>query len=111
MGDKVTAIAVLVVSALLFLVSIRSFLEKGFLLHNAYLYATPKQRETMNKKPYYRQTAVLFFLMGMVFLCIGLAILFRAGWITCVAEAVILIIVIYAIVSTVAIEKRKTKER
>lgn len=61
----------------------------------------------MNKKPYYRQTAVIFFLMGIIFLLIGFAILLDAGWITYIAEAVILIILIYAIASSIAIEKRK----
>ena len=107
MGDIIVSSILMLVSLLLFIVSIRSFKEKGFLLNNAYLYATKKERETMNKKPYYRQTAVLFFLMGITFLLIGFAILYNAGWITYIAEAVVLIIVIYAIASSIAIEKGK----
>lgn len=107
MGDIIVSSILMLVSLLLFIVSIRSFLEKGFLFNNAYLYATKKERETMNKKPYYRQTAVLFFLMGITFLLIGFAILYNAGWITYIAEAVVLIIVIYAIASSIAIEKGK----
>ena len=107
MGDIIVSSILMLVSLLLFIVSIRSFQEKGFLLNNAYLYATKKERETMNKKPYYRQTAVLFFLMGITFLLIGFAILYNAGWITYIAEAVVLIIVIYAIASSIAIEKGK----
>lgn len=107
MGDIIVSSILMLVSLLLFIMSIRSFLEKGFLFNNAYLYATKKERETMNKKPYYRQTAVLFFLMGITFLLIGFAILYNAGWITYIAEAVVLIIVIYAIASSIAIEKGK----
>jgi len=107
MGDFIVAIALVMVSLFLFILSIRSFLEKGFLLNNAYIYASKKERETMNKKPYYRQTAIVFFLMGITFLLIGFAILFDAGWITYIAGVVIIIILIYAITSSIAIEKSK----
>ena len=66
-----------------------------------------KERETMNKKPYYRQTAVIFFMMGIVFLVLGLAIFPDAFWFTYIAEAVILIILIYAVASSIVIEKGK----
>jgi len=107
MGDIFVGIALLLVSLVVFLLSIRSFLEKGFLFNNAYIYASKKQRETMNKKPYYRQTAVVFLLIAIVFLCLGLATLWDAGWMTYLAGALMLIILIYAIVSSIAIEKQK----
>ncbi|MBQ7001738.1 MAG: DUF3784 domain-containing protein [Oscillospiraceae bacterium] len=109
MENMIVAGALFIVSLFLFILSIRSFLEKGFLFNNAYIYASKKERETMNKKPYYRQTAVIFFCMGMVFLLLGVAILMDAGWITYIAEAVIVIMLIYAIVSSIAIEKRKKR--
>ena len=105
MEDIIVAIILLAVSLLLFVVSIRSFLERGFLFNNAYLYASKKERETMNKKPYYRQSAVIFFMMGMIFLLIGIAILLNAFWITYIAEAIILVILVYAVASSIAIEK------
>lgn len=107
MEDIIVSSVLIAASLFLFFVSIRSFMEKGFLFNNAYLYASKKERETMNKKPYYRQTAILFFLMGIIFLLLGFAILFDAGWITYIAEAIILIILIYAIASSIAIEKVK----
>ena len=107
MEDAIVASVLLVISLFIFILSIRSFLEKGFLFHNAYIYASKKERETMNKKPYYRQTSIIFFLIGIVFLSLGFAILLDAGWLTYIAEIVILIILIYAIASSIAIEKRK----
>ena len=107
MEDIIVSSVLMTASLFLFIVSIRSFLEKGFLFNNAYLYASKKERETMNKKPYYRQTAIVFFLMGITVLLIGCAILFDAGWITYLAEVIILIILIYAIASSIAIEKGK----
>ena len=109
MAEIIVSCVMFAFSAAAFVVSIRSFLEKGFLLNNTYLGASKKERETMNKKPYYRQTAIVFFLMGITVLLIGCAILFDAGWITYLAEVIILIILIYAIASSIAIEKNKRK--
>ena len=109
MEDIIVAIILLAISLLLFAVSIRSFLERGFLFNNAYLYASQKERETMNKKPYYRQSAVIFFMMGMIFLLIGIAILLNAFWITYIAEAIILVILVYAVASSIAIEKENKR--
>lgn len=109
MEDIIVAIVLVAVSLLAFVLSIRSFLEKGFLLNNAYLYATKKQREEMDKKPYYRQSAVVFFMIGIVFLLIAAAILLDAFRITYIAEAVILIMLIYAIASSISIEKKKKR--
>ena len=82
----------------------------GFLLNNAYLYASKQERETMNKKPYYRQTAIVFLLIGVTFLLVSFAILFDAGQITYIAGAVILIIPIYALASGMMIETRKKQK-
>ena len=109
MEDIVVAIVLIAVSLLVFVLSIRSFLEKGFLLNNAYLYASKKQREEMNKKPYYRQSAVVFFMIGIVFLLIAAAILLDNFRFTYIADAVIVLLLIYAIVSSIAIEKRKKR--
>ena len=109
MEDIIVAVVLIAVSLLVFVLSIRSFLEKGFLLNNAYLYASKKEREAMNKKPYYRQSAVVFFMIGIVFLLIGVAILLDAFWITYIADAVIVLLLMYAIASSIAIEKRKKR--
>lgn len=110
MEDRIVAIVLIAASLFLFAASGRSFLEKGFLLNNAYLYASKQERETMNKKPYYRQTAIVFLLIGITFLLLSFAILFDAGRITYIAGAVILIIPIYAVISAVAIEKQKKQK-
>ena len=109
MADILVAYALLAVSIFVFILSIRSFLEKGYLLNNAYIYASKKERETMDKTPYYRQTAVIFLFLGITFLSMGFAMLLDASWIIYIAGAVILITLIYAIVSSIVIEKRKNK--
>ena len=64
MKEIIASIVLFVVAAVLFFLGIRSFFEKGLLLNNAYLYVSKGKRERMNKKPYYRQTAVVFCGIG-----------------------------------------------
>ena len=87
--------------------SIRSFCEKGFLLNNAYLYASKQERDSMDKRPYYRQSAVVFLLISIVFVLNGLEIILQVGWLSYIAIATIIITIIYAISSSILIEKRK----
>lgn len=93
------------VSVFLFFMSVRSFMEKGFLFNNAYIYASKQEREKMNKKPHYRQSAIVFLLLGLLFLLIALALLLEANWILYVGVAVVIITLIYAIASSITIEK------
>ena len=90
--------------------SIRSFGEKGFLLNNSYLYASKQEREAMDKKPYYRQSAIVFLLIACIFTLNGFAILLRIDWLSYIAVAVIFGAIVYAIASSVAIEKNKKQK-
>ena len=105
MKEIVAASILFAVSVFLFFMSVRSFMEKGFLFNNAYIYASKQEREKMNKKPYYRQSAIVFLLFGIVFLLLALAVLLEAYWISFVGVAVVIITLIYAIVSSIIIEK------
>ncbi len=106
--DEIIAASVLcMISAFAFFMSIRSFKEKGFLFNNAYIYASEQERDAMNKKPYYRQSGVVFLLLGLVFLLNGFSIFFHTRWISYIAVAIIIIAIVYAIVSSVIIEKQK----
>ena len=105
MKEIIIASILFAVSVFLFFVSVRSFMEKGFLFNNAYIYASKQEREKMNKKPYYRQSAIVFLLLGIVFLLLALAVLLEVYWIYFVGVAVVIITLIYAIVSSITIEK------
>ena len=105
MKEIIIASILFAVSVFLFFMSARSFMEKGFLFNNAYIYASKQEREKMNKKPYYRQSAIVFLLLGIVFLLLALAVLLEAYWIYFVGVAVVIITLIYAIVSSITIEK------
>ena len=109
MGEIIVAIILLILAAAAIFLSIRSAQGKGFLLNNAYLYASRKERETMDKAPYYRQSAVVFALIGVIFLLNSLSLLLHTDWISYLAGAVVAIALLYAVLSSVAIEKRKKK--
>lgn len=84
-----------------FIISIFQFMEKGFLFNNAYIYASKKQREEMDKKPYYRQSAIVFLLIGITFLINVIEVITDTGWLTYAVLAIIFITIVYAIVSTI----------
>ena len=109
MKEIIIASILFAVSVFLFFMSVRSFMEKGFLFNNAYIYASEQEREKMNKKPYYRQSAIVFLLFGIVFLLLALAVLLEAYWLSFVGVAAVIITLIYAIVSSITIEKNNKK--
>ena len=105
MKEIVPASILFAVSVFLFFVSVRSFMEKGFLFNNAYIYASKQEREKMNKKPHYRQSAIVFLLLGLIFLLNTIAVLLKVNWIFYIVVVVVIITLIYAIVSSIIIDK------
>lgn len=83
-----------------FIISFLQFREKGFLFNNAYLWASAEERKRMNKKPYYRQSSIVFALIGVLFLILALEVLLGSGWLMFAFWLVVLIAVIYAIISS-----------
>ena len=106
MEEIIVASILFIVSIISLILSIRSFQEKGFLLNNAYLYASEKEREEMNKKPYYRQTGIVFLFIFVIWLLIGLNALLDASWMIYITVAITVFAIVYAIVSSIVIEKR-----
>ena len=84
-------------------------MEKGFLMNNAYLYASKEQREKMNKKPYYRQSAIIFGILSVVFIVIGLSLVLQDDRILLFEILLISGAIVYAVVSSVQIGKQETK--
>ena len=103
----VGAIILFLLSLFSFIVSVRSFMQKGFIFNNAYIYASKKEREVMDKKPHYHQSGVVFLLIGFIFLLNGFDLLFKTDWILYVVITIVVLTLIYAIISSVVIEKNK----
>lgn len=99
------AILVFIIAVILFVMSIRSFKNRGFLLNNAYLYASKEERDKMDKKPYYRQTAIVCLLLCFVFIITGVSIVLHNSKIDLLEIPFIAGAIIYAIVSSKRINK------
>jgi fatty acid desaturase len=104
MKELIGAAVLFLISALAFLLSVRSFQEKGFLLNNAYLYASRQERENMDKKPHYRQSAIVFLLLGCIFFLNGLQVLLSATWIFYAVMVLVIVTLGYAIVSGIRLK-------
>lgn len=83
------------------IISILQFKEKGFLFNNAYIWASKQERETMDKKPHYRQSAIVFAFLCCTFVLIGLYAIFKSLWLFILAIGLAAIALLYAIISSV----------
>lgn len=107
MGRIIGSIVLGVIAAICFVLSYLQFREKGFLFHNAYIYASKQERKSMDKKSYYKQSGVIFALVGVIFLLDAIEISLQTGWIFYFVIGTAIIAVAYAIVSSVRIERGK----
>ena len=105
-GELITSIMIFALAGVLLLLGIKSFLEKGFLLNNAFIYASKEERKTMDKKPYYRQTAVVFCFLSAVFLVIGLSLVLQNDKIILLEIPLIIGVIVYAVASTIIISNQ-----
>ena len=92
-----------------FALSWRQFLEKGFLFNNAYIYASGKEREQLDKKPYYRQRGVVLLLCGLIFALNAANVFLRTRWLFWAVLALAAAAIIYAVISTLRIKKQEAK--
>ena len=104
--DIITLIIVFIIGGACLFFSIRSFQERGILLNNAYLYASKEERVTMNKKPYYKQSAIIFCILSALFFMIGISILLKNEKLLLLEVPLIVSGILYAIISEVQIEKQ-----
>lgn len=105
-GELVATIIVFVLSVIMLVLGIRHFLEKGFLLNNAWLYASKEQQAEINKKPYYRQSAIVFCILSAVFIVVGMSLVLQNDRIILFEIPLISGAIIYAIVSSVRINRQ-----
>lgn len=95
----------ILLSVAAFVISIFSFMERGFLFNNAYIWVSKKERDTMDKKPHYRQTAIVFLLIGLSFLTTALYALFEINWIIYAEILLWAVTIIYAVISSIKIDR------
>jgi len=104
--NAVVAIIVLLLSIACAVISVFQFKGKGFLFNNAYIYASKQERETMDKKPHYRQSGIVFAFLSSIFLCIAAECALKIGWLCWVEGALCIAVLVYAIISSVKTSRK-----
>ena len=110
MATIIIAVILGIIAVICFIISYLQFHEKGFLFNNAYIYASKKERETMDKSPHYRQSGIVFALIGLVFLINTLVLIYPVRWLFWLVIGITAVTLVYAVASAVIIEKRKQKK-
>ncbi len=94
----------LTVTSLVF--SILAFLGKDIMLDDAYLKASEEERNTMDKKAYRIQAAVVFLFIAIISACNALRAILHMPLFTYLAGALGIVGIIYAIISHYKIKKK-----
>jgi len=98
---------VVLLSVVSLIIACFQFKERGFLFNNAYIYASKKERDAMNKKPYYRQSAIAFGAIGVMLIIAAAAMLTGQSWLFTLVIILSGLLVAYAVISSVIIEKKR----
>ena len=107
-----TGIFFAVLAIILFVLSFLQFREKGFLLNNAYIWVSKKEREQMDvnkeaKRPHYRQSGYTFLFLGVSFVANSLYCFLNLRWFLILFWILIAVTLIYAVISSIKTELHK----
>ncbi len=104
MEQIIAAILCGIIAVVCFIFGVLQLGQKGFLFNNAYIFASKEEREAMDKKPYYRQSGIVFVLLGAINSVNALEALINSGWLFCVGIGLAVVTVVYAVVSSVKLK-------
>ena len=96
---EIGAIVFGIIAVISFVIGILQLCEKGSLINSAY---TSKEK---NKKPYYKQSGIVFLLIGLMFLFNAINILIKTTWLFYAVISIIIIIMAFVAISTVRMKK------
>ncbi|MBP5661722.1 MAG: DUF3784 domain-containing protein [Clostridia bacterium] len=105
--EWVAVVLVFTLAGLALFLGIRSLTERGVLLNNGYLYASKEERKTMNKKPYYRQSGIVFCMLSAVFTVVGLSVVFDNRKLLLVEIPLFAGLILYAVISSIRINAKR----
>ena len=108
-GEIITAIVLFVLAGVFLVLAVRHFMKRGFLMNNAYLFASKRERETMNKKPHYRQSAIAFLFVSAIFIVVGLSLVLENNKLLFLLLPLAAGATTYAIVSAIQIDKQERR--
>ena len=104
--EIIIAVILALISIISFVIAYFQYQEKGLLLNNASLYSSKEELSKLNKKPYYRQSAVVFLLIGFIFLINAIDVVIKTKFLFYGVIGLIVITILYAIISSVRIAKK-----
>lgn len=97
MAELVWAIISGILAVVCAVISVMQLKEKGFLFNNAYIWASEEEREKLDKKPHYRQSAVAFALCAAIFLAMAVECVLLTGWLWLATGALAIALLVYAV--------------
>lgn len=104
---NISAIIAYGIAAIVCLViSVLSFMGRGYLLNNSYIYASQEKRMTTNWRPFYRQTAICFVFLTVFFIVCLVTEITNARWLVRIEIGILVALAIYAIVSRIVLRKK-----
>lgn len=107
--EFISSVILLCLSVTSFFIGYMQYKEKGFLYNNAYIYASKKERQEMNKKPHYKQSAVVFTIIGIMFLTMVAELILRSQAMLLFVIIQVAILVVYTIASSIIISKKESE--
>lgn len=106
-AEIVFLIILIIVSVVFAVLGIRQLGCKGYCFNNAYIFASKKEREQTDYTPYYKQSGRIFLMLSGLFLINALRIVLKLNFLFYVSIVLIALIIAYAVISSVIIEKNK----
>ena len=101
-------VMLLILSLVSIALGIAQLCEKGMPLNNSYIFASEKERAAMDKKPLYRQTGIVFLIVGIGLLVVSVLLFtlkdIRAFYLLI---PIFILAVGYSIVSEVLMSRKK----
>lgn len=112
LGQVIVGIFLLGLAAGMLVLGCLQLLEKGYLLNNAYLWASKEERRRMDeeperKRPHYRQSGFTFLFLSLGFLALAIYSLTGQVWPYIAFWGFMLLAALYAVISSIQIERRK----
>ena len=101
MEEVIEIIINIVLTVVCAAISFFQFRNKGFLFNNSYIYASKQERETMDKKPHYRQSGIVLALLSYIHLCMAAECILKTGWLWWIVGILCIAVLTYAIISSI----------
>ncbi len=98
---------ILAIAVVCFIISFIQHKEKGFLFNQVFVYISKEDRQDLDPKPYYKQSSIIFLLIGIGFIFLGLEVFLQSGWLLYIFFGDIVLLLCYIIISTSLIRKKK----